>query len=482
MKGILQSNQTLESSLNSFMEELNHNVEQYQDDAQKSEELARTHRVMLVIQAFLENGESDFVSDAECARWVTILNTSKQKLGQWVTHRGNAQQLQGVKTQFTNQIDSLYKTISLYMGAQGFSTSSMATAEETKSRFSYQNIEDFHVKAKKALAEITVLTEQIESLKNDSESDSSAINALKTKLVDGSKDEISVADMISDVHDKAVEKADKIKLAYDEIVLGVDGEQALFNSIKEYRDDAQSFKNETKEHLTAQAGMLERLREFYVRVYGDEEDESIKGIDEEIADHLKKLTDFEDKQEKKYTALNEQIESLLPAATSAGLASAYETLKSECDTPIKDFTTLFYLALLGLFICSSIFVIDSFSIWPFSIEFVGAGTWTEVSTAGLKKIPFVLPFLWLTVFASKRRSEQQRLRQEYAHKEALAKSYESYKQQIEDLGEENQQLQARLLERTIEAIAFNASTTLDKKHSDGTLAERFAGQTLKGGK
>lgn len=464
------------------MEELNQNVEQYQGDDQKSPELERTHRVMLVIQAFLENGESYFVSDTECANWVKSLNASKQKLGQWVTNKGNTQQIQSAKTQFTNQIDSLYKAISIYMGAQGFSTSSMATAEETKSRSTYQKIEDFHVKAKKALAEITDLTQQIESLKNDSESDRSSINTLKTKLVDGSTDERSVADMISDVHDKAVEKAGKIKLAYDEIVLGADGEQAIFNSIKEYRDDAQSFKNETKEHLTAQTGMLERLREFYVRVYGDEEDESSKGIDGEIANHLEKLTDFEDKQEKKYTALNEQIEGLLPAATSAGLASAYETLKSECDTPIKDFTKLFYLSLLGLLICSSIFVIDSIRIWPFSIEFVGAGTWTEVSTAGLKKIPFVLPFLWLTVFASKRRSEQQRLRQEYAHKEALAKSYDSYKKQIEDLGEENQQLQARLLERTIEAIAFNASTTLDKKHSDGTLAERFAGQTLKSGK
>ncbi|WP_010434927.1 hypothetical protein [Vibrio cyclitrophicus] len=482
MKGILQSNQTLESSLNSFIEELEHNTEQYQDDAQKYPELSRTHRVMLVIQAFLENGDSDFVSDAECKKWVASLNSAKQKLGQWVTYKGNPQQDLSIKTQFTNQIDSLYQAISIYMGAQGFSTSSMATAEETKSRSSYENIENFHVKAKKSLAEITDLTEQIELLKNDSESDSSAINTLKTKLVDGSIDEISVADIISEAHDKAVDNADKVKLAYDEIVLGLDGEQALFNSIKEYRDEAQSLKNETKEHLTAQTGMLERLREFYVRVYGDEEDESIKGVDEEITDHLKKLTDFENKQEKKYTALNEQIESLLPAATSAGLASAYETLKSECDTPIKDFTKLFYLALLGLFICSSIFVINSFSIWPFSIEFVSAGTWTEVSTAGLKKIPFVLPFLWLTVFASKRRSEQQRLRQEYAHKEALAKSYDSYKQQIEALGEENQQLQARLLERTIEAIAFNASTTLDKKHSDGTFAERFAGQTLKGGK
>ncbi|EIV8504237.1 hypothetical protein ND980_10225 [Vibrio diabolicus] len=482
MKGILQSNQTLESSLNTFMEELEQKTKQYQDDSQRYPELARTYKIMLVIQAFLENGDSDFVSDAECQRWVTNLNNSNQKLVQWLSHKGNPQQHEAAKVQFTNQIDALYKAVSLYMGAQGFSTSSMATAEDTRSRSSYSNIEDFHLKAKNALTEIHNLTEQIELLKNNSESDNSAINTLRTKLVDGTNDEKSVADIISDVHDKTVEKVDKINIAYDKIVLGVDGEQSLFNSIKEYRDDAQSLKNETKEHLTAQTGMLERLKEFYVRVYGDDEDESIKGLDEEIADYLKKLTDFEKKQEKKYTALNEQIESLLPAATSAGLASAYETLKSECDDPIEGFTKLFYFALLGLFICSSIFVVDSFSIWPFSIEFVSAGSWAEVSTAGLKKIPFVLPFLWLTVFASKRRSEQQRLRQEYAHKEALAKSYDSYKQQIEALGEENKQLQARLLERTIEAIAFNASTTLDKKHSDGTLAERFAGHTLKEGK
>ncbi|OOF29802.1 hypothetical protein [Salinivibrio proteolyticus] len=482
MKGILQSNQTLESSLNSLMEDLEHKIEQYQDDDQSHPMLARIHKVMLVIQAFLENGDSDFVSDAECQRWVGHLNNIKTNLVQRENHKGNAQQIKSIETQLTNHTDSLYKAISIYMGAQGFSTSSMATAEEVKSRASYDNIENFRAKAKRALAEITDLTEKIESLKNDSESDSSAINALKTKLIDGTTDEKSVADIISAMHDEVIEKSDKVKITYDEIFLGLDGEQALFNSIKEYRDEAQSLKNETKENLTAQTSMLEHLREFYVRVYGDEEDESIKGIDEEISNHLKNLIEFENKQQKKYTALNEQIESLLPAATSAGLASAYETLKSECDTPIEDFTKLFYLALLGLFICSSIFVINSFSFWPFSIEFVSAGTWIEVTTTGLKKIPFVLPFLWLTVFASKRRSEQQRLRQEYAHKEALAKSYDSYKQQIEALDGENQQLQAKLLERTIDAIAFNASTTLDKKHSDGTFAERFAGQTLKGGK
>lgn len=95
-----------------------------------------------------------------------------------------------------------------------------------------------------------------------------------------------------------------------------------------------------------------------------------------------------------------------------------------------------------------------------------------MATTWLKRLPLILPILWLTVFVSKRRSEYQRLRFEYSHKESLAKSYNSYKQQIEELGEDNSELLKTLLEQTIIAIAFNASTTLDKKHSDGTIAEK----------
>ena len=53
---------------------------------------------------------------------------------------------------------------------------------------------------------------------------------------------------------------------------------------------------------------------------------------------------------------------------------------------------------------------------------------------------------------------------EYAHKEALAKSYHSYKKQIEALGETSEDLKLKLIEQAIEVIGYNTSDTLDKKH------------------
>jgi hypothetical protein len=76
--------------------------------------------------------------------------------------------------------------------------------------------------------------------------------------------------------------------------------------------------------------------------------------------------------------------------------------------------------------------------------------------------------LWLTLFASKRRSESLRLQQEYAHKEALAKSYQNFKAQIDALGQSEPELMNKLLSSAIEAVSKNASDTLDKKHGDKT--------------
>lgn len=98
------------------------------------------------------------------------------------------------------------------------------------------------------------------------------------------------------------------------------------------------------------------------------------------------------------------------------------------------------------------------------------------------KLPLYAPLIWLAIYASKRRSENQRLEQEYAHKEALARSYSSYKQQIEGLNQQDEVLLKKLLESSIETVSYNVSESLDKKHGDGTpskeVLEKF-GEVVK---
>lgn len=199
----------------------------------------------------------------------------------------------------------------------------------------------------------------------------------------------------------------------------------------------------------------------------------------EITSRQKDLDDFKTKQEDRYLALNEQIEELLPGATSAGLAAAYRAMRKSFAKPIKQYSILFYLSILILSITAFISTIDS--LWTANevIKFVDVTDIRNLLSNFTHKLPIILPVLWLALFASKRRSEAQRLQQEYAHKEALAKSYQSFKNQIDSLGEERkEELLHKLLSAAIDAVASNASDTLDKKHGDKTPAHEGLDKTV----
>lgn len=111
-------------------------------------------------------------------------------------------------------------------------------------------------------------------------------------------------------------------------------------------------------------------------------------------------------------------------------------------------------------------VSDTLTLFPFKVEFVKATDWTDMLRTLLTRIPIIVPILWVAIFSATRRSQYERLQQEYAHKEALASSYDSFKKQLKDLGGDTDDLQKALIGRAIDAIAYNASTTLDGKHTE----------------
>lgn len=208
------------------------------------------------------------------------------------------------------------------------------------------------------------------------------------------------------------------------------------------------------------------LISFEAKILGAIKEDGVRhgGLSSEIERRLTTLTDVESQQVKRYAALNEEIESLLPGATSAGLASAYKEMKDSFSQPIRRANSLFYSS-IGLIVALSLAMnVEGMGLWW--IDFTELTDWTSVGRSFAHKLPFLAPLVWLAYYASKRRSEFQRLEQEYAHKEALAKSYESYRRQIADLGADNDVLMRDLLAKAVEAIAFNASMSLDGNHGD----------------
>jgi len=210
------------------------------------------------------------------------------------------------------------------------------------------------------------------------------------------------------------------------------------------------------------------LEKFHAKIFGKldgDEEQRVGGMSEELDTLKGKLSDFEVKQQKKYKALVKEIEGILPGATSASLAQAYKDMKESFNDPIKNMSWLFYGSLGFLVFVSLMLAIESIGgeHW---ITFVSFKEWDTVLKGLVYKLPFYAPVIWLAYYASKRRSEYQRLQQEYAHKESLAKSYISYKEQIEALGDEDGSLLRELIMKSIGTIAHNASESLDGKHGD----------------
>ncbi len=273
-------------------------------------------------------------------------------------------------------------------------------------------------------------------------------------------DDNGVEFKVKKIHEKINTIHSEIEDYYGVLFNGKDEEKG---SIKHQISDALSEATIAKEKIDGELlgaeDKLDPLKTFYTSVFGSKNEET-----GEIEGGLK--LEIHEKR-KKYNALLKEIEGLLPGAVSAGLASAYNEVKRSFEKPIRHNSGIFYFSLFALFATSFFIITKEITISPFQITFEDISNTTRMLSMFLYKLPIVIPIIWLAIYSSKRRSEAQRLHQEYTHKETIAKSYQGFKKQINEL-KESDDLMKKLLDTAILAIADNASATLDKKHEEKT--------------
>lgn len=313
-------------------------------------------------------------------------------------------------------------------------------------------------------------------------------------------------DVVNEYASKVERQVSEIQSNHERLLVGSEDQEAVINQIEEIYADFTDYSNElsvgaeSKPSIKQSIGLakdqaikdgesissllvqiqqsVRELQAFHASVFGkpDEGGVTVGGTENEIKDRLEKLVSTEVDQLRRYEALNKKIESLLPGATSAGLASAYKEMRESFANPVRNANRMFYWSIASLVLVSIVLSIESISLTH--IDFVKLGDWESVLRSLIYKLPFYAPVLWLAYYASKRRSEFQRLEQEYAHKEALAKSYDSYRQQILQLGSEDQSLMKELITKAVDAIAHNASTSLDGKHGDKSPYQEVIEKTV----
>lgn len=133
-----------------------------------------------------------------------------------------------------------------------------------------------------------------------------------------------------------------------------------------------------------------------------------------IAAHEKELA----RLTAEFAALHTRIESLLPNATSAGLASAFRTQKARFDLPQKGWLMTFIVAILAL-MGSSVYGLP-----------VADPSWDAIARHLVNRLPLIAPLVWLAVYAGRHYGLALRLQEEYAYKEAVSTAFEGYKREM----------------------------------------------------
>lgn len=360
-------------------------------------------------------------------------------------------QLEGVVKQLNNDATSILDRLSPYLSQ----TESARAAGQAFGR--YRRLIDNQEN------DIRKIRATIDEAQKTINSTAQQVKSYRSDLLEDTDEKKSI---YSEINEKT-SQIDKMLSATDSFYRKLtegDAESAsIENQISEARKSAVENSDEISRRLKALNKKLTELDEIHSEVVGSKTD-----TDEEASEKGLKaqLDDMVAGYEQKFSGLQEQIEGLLPGATSAGLATAYNTRRNKAERSAKFYSWAFFAGIVLLALSAAATFTQSFSLLPFSWEHINFASAKEYFDKLLFKLPIVIPVLWATLTVSKRRSEMHRLAEEYAHKEALAQSYEGFKQQIAEMDKDNEPLIQRLLEVILKAIAINAATTLEGKHGE----------------
>ena len=164
--------------------------------------------------------------------------------------------------------------------------------------------------------------------------------------------------------------------------------------------------------------------------------------------------------------LSERVESLLPGAASAGLAHAFKERKEVFLWPKRIWAVLLGLTLAGMFL--AVF------FDPLRPQLADPEI-TVVIGYLFSRVPFAVPIVWWAWYAARRHSQALRLEEDYAHKEALSRSFEGYKKQISELeaAEANKAQTLNLFEKTLDALSKDPGRIYRERNEDGSPFSAF---------
>ena len=163
-------------------------------------------------------------------------------------------------------------------------------------------------------------------------------------------------------------------------------------------------------------------------------------------------------------ALCVKVESLLPGATSTGLAKSFMDRKNDLVIgrriwAILAIVPILVLVVIGLFGPGGLL----------TIAIDQSITWDLVARGLVWRLPTAAPLIWIAVFAGRHHLLALRLEEDYSFKEVLSRSFEGYKREMGDVESSEADTPLSVLcSNTLSSLSQAPGRLYDKKHTDFT--------------
>lgn len=342
---------------------------------------------------------------------------------------------------------------------------------------------DFNIKCNmclKALAQYSnVYIPKKQASKTISEMVSSYDNAIRNALnnIDLQKVQTDANQIeknnqeIEELKAKILENKEKLDQYYEDIKSyqialfekQKNSELSIKQEIEDYKNTLLNDVKNTKELIAENLNKIYEIGKFYVKIFGEKGDDGKRsgGLEQHLDTMFAELKEYDNKMKAKHNEYDKMIKGLHERATNASLSASYQEQK-------KDIYEIIKLWNIGFIVC--VITLIGLSIWTLGninvllANMVDTNAFNVALFSLIGKFVISLPIIWLAVFCSNRRKEAARLYQEYAHKVAVTSSYASYKDQIQNLNEENQELLIKLMSSAIDIISKNPSDFMDKNN------------------
>ena len=191
----------------------------------------------------------------------------------------------------------------------------------------------------------------------------------------------------------------------------------------------------------------------------------IENLRQTNSDSLENLSDTENR----VSELEKRVESLLPGATSAGLATSFKTKSDKLRWPKY---------VWGFIFIASIIVLIYLSINYFQPV---TTVWKDLVAEFFRRLPIIGPMVWLAWFSARQYGHTVRLQELYDHKQTVSASFEGYKNEMQTLskeGETNQPLE-EFYKAVINVYSKDPQRIFDHRSSDESPLDRVFAKKAK---